>query len=96
MILLATQISHSLNIKGHAGSEKKTYSNFIQDFNFPYAPIWIKVLSKDFLTSQLKKPYPHQKQIAEKQYFKGQSLYFKHRISFDTKGPLLSSSEGNS
>ena len=36
------------------------------------------------------------KQIAQKQDFKGQSLYFNHRISFDTKGPISPSSEGNS
>ena len=44
----------------------------------------------------VKKPYPHQKQIAEKQNFKWQSMYFNHRISFVTKGPISPSSEGNS
>ena len=44
----------------------------------------------------IKKPYPNQKQIAEKQDFKGQSLHFNHRIPFDTKGPISPSSEGNS
>ena len=44
----------------------------------------------------MNKPYPNQKQIAQKQDFKGQSLYFNHRISFDTKGPISPSSEGNS
>ena len=43
-----------------------------------------------------KKPYPNQKQISPKQDFKGQSLYFNHRISFDTKGPISPSSEENS
>ena len=32
----------------------------------------------------------------ETRLFKGQSLYFNHRISFDTKGPISPSSEGNS
>ena len=41
-------------------------------------------------------PVPHQKQTAQKQDFKGQSLYFNHRITFDTKGPTFPSSEGNS
>ena len=45
---------------------------------------------------QLNEPYPNQKQIAEKQDFKGQSQNFKNRISFDTKGPISPSSEGNS
>ena len=36
------------------------------------------------------------KEIAQKQDFKGQSLYFNHRISFDDKGPISPSSEGNS
>ena len=42
MILLAFHISHSVNAKGQVGSEK-TYSNFIEKFYFPNAPIWIKV-----------------------------------------------------
>ena len=50
----------------------------------------------DCIVCQLNKPYPNQKQIAQKQDFKGQSLYFNHRISFDTKGPISPSSEGNS
>ena len=33
---------------------------------------------------------------SSKQDFKGQSLYFNHRISIDTKGPISPSSEGNS
>ena len=74
---------------------KKTYRNFIQKFYFPNALIWIKVLFND-PTCQLNKPYPHQKQIAEKQDFIGQSLIFNRRISFDTKGPISPSSEGNS
>ena len=41
MILIAFNISHTQNIKGHSGSEK-TYSNFIQNFHLPNAPIWIK------------------------------------------------------
>ena len=95
MILIAFNISHTQNIKGHSGSEK-TYSNFIQNFYFPNAPIWIKVLCKDCIVCQLNKPYPNQKQIAQKQDFKDQSLYFNHRISFNTKGPISPSSEGNS
>ena len=95
MILIAFNISHTQNIKGHSGSEK-TYSNFIQNFYFPNAPNWIKVLCNDCIVCQLNKTYPNQKQIAQKQDFKGQSLYFNHRISFDTKGPISPSSEGNS
>ena len=41
----------------------------------------------------MNKPFPYEK--AEKQDFKGQSLYFKHRISFDSKGPITPSSDGN-
>ena len=36
------------------------------------------------------------KQVAKKQHFKGQSLYFNHRVSFDLEGPISPSSEGNS
>ena len=62
MILIAFNISHTQNIKRDSGSEK-TYSNFPQNFYFPNAPIWIKVLCKDCIVCQLNKPYPNQKQI---------------------------------
>ena len=88
-------MSHTLNTKRQTRSEK-TYSNFTQNFYFPIAPIWIKLLCNDCITCQLNKPYPNQKQIAQKQDFKEQSLYFNHRILFDTEGPISPSSEGNS
>ena len=75
MMLIAFNTSHTLHTKGHSGSEK-TYSNFIQSFHFPDAPIWIKVLCNDCIICKLNKSYPNQKQTAEKQDFKGQSLYF--------------------
>ena len=87
MMLIAFNISHTQNTKGHSGSVK-TYSNFTQKFCFPNAPIWIKVSCNDCIICQLNKSYPNQKQIAPRQDFKGQSLYFNHRISFDTKGPI--------
>ena len=34
--------------------------------------------------------------MAEIQDFKGQNLYFNHKISFDTKGPISHSAERNS
>ena len=95
MMLIAFNISHTQNTKGYSGSEK-TYSNFTQNFYFPNAPIWIKVLCNDCKICQLNKPYPNQKQIAQKQDFEGQSLYFNHRISFDTEGPISPSSEEKS
>ena len=81
--------------KGHAGSEKNN-SGFIRNFYFPKAPIWNKELCNDCITCQLNKPYPYQKQLAEKQDLKGQTLYFNHRTSFDTKEPISPSTEGNS
>ena len=69
MMLIAFDISHTQHTKGHAGSEK-TYSNFTQNFYFPNAPIWIKVLCNDCIVCQLNKFYPVQKQIAPKQEFK--------------------------
>ena len=74
MMLTAFHTSHSLHTKGHSGAEK-TYSNFTQNFYFPSAPIWIKVLCNDCITCQINKPYPNQKQIAEKQDFKGPKVY---------------------
>ena len=55
----------------------------------------LKYYCNDCITCQLNEPYPHQKQKEEKQDFKGQSIYFNHRKSFDTKGPILPCSEGN-
>ena len=69
---------------------------FYAKFFSPNAPIWIKVLCNNCIKCKLNKPYPNQTQFAEKQNFKGQSLYFNHRISFDTKGPISPSSERNS
>ena len=89
MILLFVPLT--LNTKAHSGAEE-TYSNFTQKNE----PSWIKVLCNDCITCQLNEPYSNQKQISEKQEFKAQSLSFNHRISFDTKGPLSPSSEGNS
>ena len=44
----------------------------------------------------IKKTLSKSKTKSTKTRFKVQSLYFKHRISFDTKGPISSSSEDNS
>ena len=95
MILIAFNISHTQNTKGHSGSEKNILEVYTK-FYFPNAPIWIKVLCIDCIICQLNKPYPNQKQIAQKQDFEGQSLYFNHRISVDTKRPISPSSERNS
>ena len=67
-MLIAFNTSHTLHTKVHSGSEK-TYPNFIQNFYFPNAPIWVKVICSDFIICQLKKPYPNQKHIAENQDF---------------------------
>ena len=95
MILIAFNVSHTQNTKGHSLSEK-TYSNFTQNFYFPNAPILIKVFRNDCMVCKLNKSYPNQKQIAQRTDFKGQILYLNHRISFDAKGPISPSSEGNS
>ena len=60
--------------------QKKTYSNFTQNC--------IKVLCNDCITFQINKHFQHQKQLAKRQGFKGQTLFFNHRILFDTKGPI--------
>ena len=52
---------------------------------FPKTSIWIKILCNNWVTCQLKKPFPRQKRIAEKQKFERQSLYLNHRFLFDTK-----------
>ena len=70
MIILAFHNSYSLNTKGCTGSEKKTYSSFIQNFYFQSAPYWIKVLCKNCITCKLNKPYPNQKQLAENKILK--------------------------
>ena len=96
MMLIAFQTSHTLHTIGHSGSEKNFILKFHSQFFFSNAPFLIKVLCNDYIICHLDKPYPDQKEIAEKQDFKGQSLYFNHRISFDTKRPKSPSSEGNS
>ena len=75
MILIAFNISHTQNTKGHSGSEK-TYSNFPQNFYFQNAAIWIKVLCNDCIVCQLNKPYPNQKQTAQKQGFERAKFIF--------------------
>ena len=70
IILLAFHFSRSLNTKRHAGLEKKTFSNFIQNSYFPNVPSWMKVFCYDCILCQLQKPYPHQKQLAEKKTLK--------------------------
>ena len=83
-MLIAFNTSHTLHTNRHSGAEK-TNSNLIQKFYFPNAPIRIKVLCHDCIKCKLDKPYPNQKQIAEKQDFKGQSLYFNHRYHLTQK-----------
>ena len=83
-MLIDFHTSHTLHTKGHS---EKTYSIFIHKPHFG--------LKCYAVTCQLNKPCPNQKQFAEKQDFKEQSLYFNHRISFDTKRPISSTSEGN-
>ena len=95
MMLIAFHTSHSLHTKGHSGAEKK-HSQTLYKILFTKCSNLDKVLCNNCITCQLNKPYPNQKQIAEKQDFKAQSLYFNHRISFDPKGPISLSSEGNS
>ena len=61
-------ISHIQNTKGQSRSEK-TYSNFLQKFFFPNAPIWIKVLCNDCIKCQLNKPYSKSKTNSTKTRF---------------------------
>ena len=88
MILIAFNISHTQNTKAHSRSEK-TYSNFTQNFYFPNAPIWIKVLCNDCIICQLNKPYPNQKQIAQKQDFKGHIYTSITEYHLTQKDPFL-------
>ena len=60
--------------------------------NFQMHQFRKKVLSNDCITRLINKVFPHQKQQAEKQNFKRQSLYFNHKISIDIKGMISSSS----
>ena len=63
-------ISHLIILERHAESVKTDLS-FIQKFYFPNAPFWIKILCNNCISCQISKPFPHQKQLAEKQDFKG-------------------------
>ena len=58
MILIAFNISHTQNTKGHSGSEKnipELYTKFL----FPKCPNLDKVLCNDCIICQLNKPYPN-------------------------------------
>ena len=86
--------SFSFHTKGHATSEKlKIHSTFSfpKRTNFDKRTMqWLHYISKK------NKPVPYQEQIAEKQNFKGQLIYFNHRISFVTKLLVSPFSEENS
>ena len=73
-MLTAFHTSHSLHTKGHSGAEKIN-SNFTQNFYFPKALTWMKVLCIDCITCRLNKSYPNQKQIAEDQDFKAEFIF---------------------
>ena len=62
---------------------------------FPNAPMWVEVLCNDCITCQPNKLFSYKKK-AVTQDFKGKSLYFNHKNSFETKGPITLSSVGNS
>ena len=83
MMLIAFHVSLFLSTKGHAGSEKVSQTLF-RTFTFQMHQFGIKII-KNSITGWLHKQYPYQKQLAGKQDFKGQSLYFIHIISFDKK-----------
>ena len=68
-MLVAFNVSHTQNTKGHSGSEK-THSIFTQNCYFPNAPICITAFCNDCIICQLNKKNPNQKQIAQKQEFK--------------------------
>ena len=96
MILIAFNISHTQNIKGHSGSEK-TYSNFIQNFYFPNAPIWIKYYAMTAIVCQLNKTLPKSKTNSTKNKILKDKvctlIIVSHLILKDQFHP---SSEGNS
>ena len=97
MILIAFNISHTQNIKGTLWIRENIFKfHTKKKLLFSKCTNWIKVLCNDCIVCQLNKTLSKSKTIAQKQDFKGQSLYFNHRISFDTKGPISPSSEGNS
>ena len=95
MMLTVFHTSHSLHTKGQSGAEKNIFKFYKKNL-FPKCTDLDKSIMQRLQNMSANKPYPNQKQIAEKQDFKEQSLYFNHRISFDTKGPISPSSEGNS
>ena len=68
--------------------DQKIIFKFYSSFQFSKCTNWIKVLCNDCITNHLSKNFPRQKQTTQKQEFKEQSLYFSHRISNDTKGPI--------
>ena len=66
---------------------RRTYK-IRKEFHFSNTPIWMKVLCKDCITCQFNQPFPHQKQLAEKQDFTWQNFYSHNMISINTKSPI--------
>ena len=85
MMLIAFHTSHSLRTKRQSEAEKKQAQILHIFFNFPNAPVWIKVLRNDCMTCRLNKPHPNQKQIAEKQEFEETKLILQSHNLFRYK-----------
>ena len=81
-----------LEYKKHGGTEKTT--NFALTFYSSNAPKQTKLHFNDCIQFQLNKVFPNKKK--QKNKFFQKSLNFNQRISFETKGPKMPYSEGNS
>ena len=92
MMLVAFHTSHSLHSKG--AEKKNVFKNYTK-FLLPKCTNLDKSIIQRLHNMSIKQTIPRPKTNC-RQDFKGQSLYFNHRISFDTKRPISPSLEGNS
>ena len=86
--------AHSHDLSGHPGREK-THATITENYYFPNINTWIAILTQDCLSCQTSKSMPNLL-MAPQQPFLEVSPYLNHCISMDTKGPVSSSSDGNS
>ena len=86
--------AHSHDLSGHPGREK-THAAITENYYFPNINTWMAILIQYCLNCQTSRSMPNLI-MAPQQPFLEVSPYFNHRISMDTKGPISSSSDGNS
>ena len=80
---------------GHSG-EKLSIETFNQFYYKPHLPLWFPIFIHDCLECQTNKHFPLKHNIAPHLPFYENATHFNCRIPMDTKGPISTTSNGNS